>query len=59
MQTFLTISVEPFQLRVVFHDEYQHFAVLENVQAMMVALFPGSTIHVEQVDDLTFVASRG
>lgn len=55
---FLNITLEPFKLRIVFAEGYLQYAQLENVQAMIDGLFPGSNILVEQVDEYSFFATR-
>ena len=63
MQQLLKIEIAQgqsgqFFLRVAFKDGFQNYAVLENIQAMALGLFPGSTLQVEQADDLTFHITR-
>ena len=49
----------PARAQVVFESDFQQYAILDNVRAMVQGLFPGTSLQVEQVDDLTFEVTRG
>jgi len=52
-----TVHQQLFSIRIVFTSEYQSYGSVASVKTAMEALF-GQPLTVEQVDDLTYIATR-